>query len=73
MKMEMQEIRIPKVLYEDIKARLKDTGFTSVSDYASYILTEVISNMDQDQKGETISDADQEKVKDRLRALGYLD
>jgi Arc/MetJ-type ribon-helix-helix transcriptional regulator len=73
MMMEMQEIRIPKVLYDDIKARLKDTGFTSVSDYASYVLAEVISNMDQDDKGETISDSDQEKIKERLRALGYLD
>lgn len=73
MKMEMQEIKIPKVLYDEIKAKLKDTGFTSVSDYASYVLTEVISTMDGGNAKDVISDADQEKVKERLRALGYLD
>ena len=71
--METQEIRIPKVLYDEMKSKLKDTGFTSVSDYASYILAEVLSSMKEDTNDDSISDADQEKVKERLRALGYLD
>jgi hypothetical protein len=73
MKMDMQEIMIPKVLYDQMKAKLKDTGFTSVSDYAAYVLSEVLSSMDEGEPAEQISDADQEKVKERLRALGYLD
>ncbi|RLF62654.1 MAG: CopG family transcriptional regulator, partial [Thermoplasmata archaeon] len=34
---------------------------------------EVIANMDEDDDDEVFSKEDEEKVKERLRALGYLD
>ena len=65
-------ISIPTPLAEKIKKRIKGTGFTSLSSYVTYVLREVISGMDEEQE-EAFTKEDEEKVKDRLRALGYLD
>ncbi|MDG6225883.1 MAG: CopG family transcriptional regulator [Candidatus Thermoplasmatota archaeon] len=70
--MEKVGIRIDKRIHDRIKERLKSTGFTSVEDYVNYVLDEVLSSMEEDE-GEDMSDEDQEKVKERLRALGYLE
>jgi len=65
-------ILIPTPLAEKIKKRIKGTGFTSLSSYVTYVLREVISGIDKESK-EVFSKEDEEKVKERLRALGYLD
>ncbi|KAA0004566.1 MAG: CopG family transcriptional regulator [Thermoplasmata archaeon] len=66
-------VSIPTPLVEKIKKRIEGTGFTSVSSYVTYVLREVIANMDEDEDEEVFSKEDEEKVKERLRALGYLD
>jgi Arc/MetJ-type ribon-helix-helix transcriptional regulator len=65
-------ISIPTPLAEKIKNRIEGTGFTSLSSYVTYVLREVISGIDEEQE-EAFTKEDEEKVKDRLRALGYLD
>ncbi len=65
-------ISIPTQLAEKIKKRIEGTGFHSLSSYATYVLREVISGTEEDE-GEAFSKEDEEKVKERLRALGYLD
>ena len=65
-------VSIPTPLAEKIKKRIKGTGFTSLSSYVTYVLREVISGMGEESE-EAFSKEDEEKVKDRLRALGYLD
>lgn len=65
-------VSIPTPLVEKIKQRIEGTGFTSVSSYVTYVLREVIANMDEEEE-EVFSKEDEEKVKERLRALGYLD
>jgi Arc/MetJ-type ribon-helix-helix transcriptional regulator len=65
-------ISIPSPLAEKIKKRIDGTGFTSLSSYVTYVLREVISGMDESTE-EAFTKEDEEKVKDRLRALGYLD
>ncbi len=65
-------ISIPTPLAEKIKKRIQGTGFTSLSSYVTYVLREVISNTEDDHE-EAFSKEDEEKVKERLRALGYLD
>jgi len=66
-------ISIPTPLAEKIKKRIEGTGFTSLSSYVTYVLREVISGIEDEEQGEAFSKEDEEKVKDRLRALGYLD
>ncbi len=65
-------VSIPTQLAEKIKKRIQGTGFNSLSSYVTYVLREVISSNDEERK-EAFTKEDEEKVKDRLRALGYLD
>ncbi|KAA0002763.1 MAG: CopG family transcriptional regulator [Thermoplasmata archaeon] len=65
-------VSIPTPLAEKIKARIEGTGFNSISSYVTYVLREVIASMEEDEE-EVFSKEDEEKVKERLRALGYLD
>jgi Arc/MetJ-type ribon-helix-helix transcriptional regulator len=66
-------VSIPVPLYKKIKSRIKGTGFTSVSDYVTYVLREVLASLEEEEKEEAFSEEEEEKVKERLRALGYLD
>ena len=66
-------ITIPNLLYEKIKDRIKGTGFTSVSDYVTYVLREIISSLEEEKKEEVFTKKEEEKVKERLKALGYME
>ena len=65
-------VSIPIPLYNKAKDYIKDTGFTSVSDYVTYVLRELMTESGGDGK-EEFSKEEEERVKGRLRALGYLD
>ncbi len=65
-------ISIPTPLAEKIKKRIQGTGFNSLSSYVTYVLREVISGTEEE-PAEAFSKEDEEKVKNRLRSLGYLD
>jgi Arc/MetJ-type ribon-helix-helix transcriptional regulator len=66
-------VSIPKTLFSKIKARIEDTGFSSVSDYVTYVLREIFAEEAQQSTEKAFSSEDEKRVKDRLRALGYLD
>ena len=65
-------VSIPTPLFEKVKQRIEGTGFTSVSSYVVYVLREVLSE-DVAEEAEAFSREDEERVKERLRSLGYLD
>lgn len=65
-------ISIPVVLADKLKNKMKGTGFSSLSSYATYILRQVISESSSKKK-EAFSAEEEEKVKERLKSLGYLD
>ena len=64
-------VSIPTPLFRKVEERIKGTGFTSVSSYVTYVLREVVS--EEEEKAEPFTKEDEERVKERLRALGYLD
>jgi Arc/MetJ-type ribon-helix-helix transcriptional regulator len=67
-------VSIPISLAEKIKKRMEGTGFTSISSYVTYILREVIASIEADEaEREAFSKEEEEKVKERLRNLGYID
>ncbi len=66
---EERDISIPQSLYKRIQERIKGTGFSSVDEYVTYVLREVLS---EDEAGE-FTEEDEEKVRERLRSLGYLE
>lgn len=66
-------VSIPTPLFEKVRERIKDTGFTSVSSYVTYVLREIIASEKEERKEEPFTKEDEERVKRRLRALGYLE
>lgn len=68
-------ITIPVQLADKIKKRIENTGFNSVSSYIIYVMRQVLSNMEKKEESkpkEAFSEEDEEKVKNRLKNLGYL-
>lgn len=63
-------ISIPTSLAEKIKKRIEGTGFNSISSYVTHVLRELFSNMEEE---ETLDEEEEEKIKERLKALGYID
>jgi len=63
------EVLIPVSLFKKIEERVRGTDFSSVSSYVTYVLKEVLSEEEE----ETFTKEDEEKIKARLRALGYID
>ncbi len=73
-KVEYTTVSIPKPLVEKIKERMKGTGFSSVSSYVTYVLRQVISSIEEEERSkQAFTKEEEEKVKQRLRDLGYID
>ena len=63
-------VSIPTELADKCRRHIKDTGFKNLSDYVTYILREIVSAKgDWEKAGDR---ADEERVKEKLRKLGYL-
>ncbi len=65
-------VSIPVSLYERIKDLIKDTGFKSVSDYVTYVLREIVAMHEAERSSEPFTEEDVERIKQKLKALGYL-
>jgi Arc/MetJ-type ribon-helix-helix transcriptional regulator len=74
MSQDSEKISIPTWLVRKIEQRMPKNQFRSVSDYVCYVLTQVVSETEGkiEQPDQAYSPEDEEKVKDKLRALGYL-
>ena len=73
-KVEYTTVSIPKPLINKVKERMRGTGFSSVSSYVTYVLRQVLSSIEQDEKTkQAFTKDEEEKVKERLRDLGYID
>ena len=66
-------VSIPRALHDRLeKLILKKEGFKSVSDYATYVLREVVAMHESKEVPEPFTSEDLEQIKIRLKALGYL-
>lgn len=64
-------VRIPVELYKKIEDLMKEKGSGSATDY---IIETLGKNLSAELTGaEKISENDEEKIKERLKALGYMD
>jgi hypothetical protein len=67
---EYTAVPLPRSLVEQIEARIRGTGFASAGAYVAYVLSEVLSGKDG---GETeFTPEDEEALREKLHALGYL-
>ncbi len=63
-------ITIPSALFDKIGGIIKDTGFSSVSDYVTYMMREIVIKIETDKQGKGKMGNDE--IMSKLRALGYL-
>ena len=62
-------VYISRELYEKAKRFVEETGsFSSVEELVEFVLNEVVLS----KEAATFSREDEEKVKERLRSLGYI-
>ncbi len=71
MENETMSVLIPASLYKKIEEAIKGTDVPSVSDYVAKVLREKLSQTKKPE--EVFTKEDEEKVKERLKALGYID
>lgn len=65
-------VSIPVTLYERIKKLIEGTGFSSVSQYVTYVLREIVAAHEEKKYSEPFTDEDKERILEKLRRLGYL-
>ncbi len=64
-------IEISRKLYEKVEKYIKENGgFSSVREFVEFVINEVLSTEEEGSLG--YSKEEEEKVKERLRSLGYL-
>ena len=68
--MDKVTIKIPRPLYEKIGKAIEGAGYNSVTDFVVYVMRDLMASggVEGAKKGEN----DVERVKERLRVLGYL-
>jgi Arc/MetJ-type ribon-helix-helix transcriptional regulator len=72
MKEDYGNLKIQKELLNKIDKRIQETDFKSVDEYVTFVLEEIIKEIEEEPKNE-LSKEDEDNIKERLRALGYLD
>ncbi len=70
MKEERKTVSLPAELYTKIEQRVAVTEFQSVDEYVNFVLEEVVK---EEEPEAAFSKEDEEEMKKRLKALGYLD
>jgi metal-responsive CopG/Arc/MetJ family transcriptional regulator len=66
-----KSVGIPESLYERVAKAIPATGFQSVEDYVTQAVRDKLAQ-DENAREPAYTKEEEEKVKERLRALGYL-
>ena len=69
---ESKAVSLSTELYGRIEERARDTGFGSADEYVTFVLEEVLKEEGEETEV-AFTKEEEEEVKKRLRALGYLD
>jgi Arc/MetJ-type ribon-helix-helix transcriptional regulator len=64
-------VSIPASLHRKVEEAIKGTEFKTVAAYVAHLVREALSK--KEGTAEVFSPEDEEKVKERLKALGYID
>lgn len=65
-------ITIPAPLFEKMTQSIKGTGFSSVSDYVTYILRETTAKLNDAKANRGKGKPDEDEIIKKLRSLGYV-
>jgi Arc/MetJ-type ribon-helix-helix transcriptional regulator len=66
-------VSIPTSLYERIRRLIEGTGFTSVSQFVTYVLREVVADIEEEKlRSAEVSEEEKKAIVERLKKLGYI-
>ena len=65
------DVAIPASMFKKIEEKIQGTEFPSVASYVAKVLDDNLAK--EEGAKDAFSKEDEEKVKDRLKALGYID
>ncbi len=71
-------LKIPRPLYEQLKQVIEGSGFHSVTEFAVYVLRDLVSHhgrrveVSPDPTADPLSPEEIEAIRQRLTSLGYL-
>ncbi len=74
-------LKIPRPLYEQLKQVIEGSGFHSVTEFAVYVLRDLVSHRERRPTAppkepaaevDPLSPEEIEAIRDRLQSLGYL-
>jgi hypothetical protein len=66
-------LKIPAELYDNLSELIANTGFRSVTEFAVHVLRDVVSGGKLDKGASVLTDREVDAVRQRLRALGYIE
>ena len=66
-------LKIPRPLYEQLGQVIEGTGFKSVTEFAVYVLRDLVASHGASEPGDQLSRDELDAVRRRLQALGYLE
>ena len=64
-------IKIPKELYENLQGMIKDTGFSSVTEFVVFVMRTVASTGNLKEENKLTND-EIDAIRSRLKKLGYI-
>jgi len=65
-------LKIPRPLYDHIKAIIEPSGFSSVNEFVVYVLRDLMSRVPTEPTGKDLSADEMERIRQRLKNLGYF-
>ena len=65
-------LKVPRPLYNRLAQLIEGSGYNSVTDFVVYVLRDIVSTHAIADTDEGYTPEELEKVKARLRSLGYL-
>ncbi len=72
-KEEKKAVFLPADIYLRLEERVRATEFTSVEEYVTFVMEEILREDEEEKEELVYSEAEEEEIKKRLRALGYLE
>jgi len=64
-------IKIPRKLYENLTVIIKDSGFSSVTEFVVYVLRDLAASKEVG-KNLSLTKREIDAIRSRLKSLGYL-
>lgn len=65
-------LKIPRPLYDKLKVAIEGSGFNSVTEFVVYVLRDLVSHKEIEEKNVSLSEKEVEAIRKRLKSLGYF-